>query len=562
MSIYRHLNQLITLTAILFTASIFCLLTGCQGDDNGIAWNTGTPNIDRLLELADYYEHPDHVDPDSIDKFIALMQEESSRHDSRAAKATALYAASRIAIYNDEYGEAYTLDSTALTIADSSATPYLCARIKLDMADLTLEPSARAEKYFELLPFFVERRDSLRILYILVGITSAYSHVWDDFTQLEALRDAKRFVPDSMNTMKAAIDFNILSLKRGKSDSYIQFLDSLRHQRQLMEDVTAIGVMAYTDLYRLTGDTAAIDTATYYYNKMIQINPYHPSMIIYSTYKLRYWRNENNPDSAAAFAAVLNNYLTPDAIYRSEIIKELIPYYRELGDYTKVDSLDKCLEADSIALAAYNEAGKMSRIKSENDMDRLRKTLTLKSDKRANWIVTICAIAVVALITALSISLSHRRKNKMERGKLEQQLHHANHKLVATSLRAVQREEALNNVLNVLADDNGHEAETGKVANAQNRIRIALSGEEDWECFEATFSSVRPGFVKNLTHRYPNLTRNERRLCCLLSMDLDTKHIARIMMIQPDSVKKSRQRLRAKLGMERNETFADFLANF
>lgn len=562
MNVPRPLHRLITLKTTYFIIYLFCFLTSCRdGNDSEMAWNTGNARIDQLLERADFYEHPDHVDPDSIDAYISLLQKESGCHDTKASKAAALWAASRIAIYNDEYEDAYAYDSTALTIADSSATPYLYSRIKLELADLTLEPSVRAEKYFELLPFFVDRRDSLRIVYILFDITQAYSHVWDDFTRLEALIDARKFVPDSMNTMKATIDFNIISLKRGKSDSYVQLLDSLRHQKQLMEDVTAIGVLAYTDLYRLRGDTTALDTATYYYNKMIQINPYHPSRIIYSTYKLRYWREHGNPDSTAAFASLLNQYLGSDVIYRSEILQELIPYYRDLGDNAKVDSLNKCLEADSISLAAYNEATKMSRIKSANDMDRLRKTLTLKSEKRTNWIVLLCVIAVIALVATLIISLLHRRRSKMMRGKLEKELHHANHKLVATSLRAVQKEEALNNVLNELADGNGHETETDKVANVQNRIRIALSGEEDWECFEATFSSVRPGFVENLMQRFPSLTRNERRLCCLLSIDLDTKHIARIMMIQPDSVKKSRQRLRAKLGMERNETFADFLAN-
>lgn len=559
----RHLKRIITLTTIHLIVLTFCFLTGCRsGNDNGMAWNTGSPDLDRLLDRADFYEHPDHVDPDSIDKSIELLQKESGRHHNKAAKATALYTASRIAINNDEYEDAYALDSTALTVADSSATPYLYARIKLDMAGLTLKPQDRAEKYFELLPFFVEQRDSLRVLYILIGITRAYSHVWDDITQLEALQDAKRFVPDSMNTMKATIDFNILSLKRSESDSYIQFLDSLRHQRQLMENVTAIGVITFTDLYRLTGDTAALDTATYYYDKMIQINPYHPSRVIYSTYKLRYWRNRNNPDSTAAFAAVLNDYLTPDAIYRSEIIKELIPYYKDLGDYAKVDSLIKCQEADSVALAAYNEAGKMSRIKSTNDMDRLRTTLILKSDKRAYWITAICVIALIALIATLFISLLHRRRNKMARKKLEQELHHANHKLVATSLRAAQKEEALNQVLTELTDGSQNDDNVDKLANAQQHIRIALSGQEDWECFETAFTSIRPGFVENLLQHHPRLTRNERRLCCLLSMDLDTKHIARIMMIQPDSVKKSRQRLRAKLGMDRNETFTDFLANY
>lgn len=527
-------------------------------------WQSGDPHLDYLLDITDYYEHPDHVDPDSIDATIARLRKESGLKGTKTAQAIASWADGRIAVYNDEYENAQAYDSIALSTADSTATPYLYARIKLDMADLTENPSLRAGKYFELLPFFVDSRDSLRIVSILFGITSAYSHVWDDSTQLETLRDTKRFVPDSMHTMKAVMEFNILSLERSnqKSESYARFLDSLRYQRQIMEDVTAIGVMVYTDLYRLTGDTTALDTATHYYDKMVQIYPDHPSGIIYHTYKFRYWREAGNPDSTAALAAILDRHLEPDVIYRGEIIKELIPYYNSMGNAAKVDSLNNCLIADSIALAAYNEAGKMSRVKSTNDMNSLRKTLTLKSHKRANRVVMIGAIVAIALIAALAISLLHRRRNRIMREKLERELHHAHHKLAATSLRAAQKQEALSHVLDELTENSNGEESAARLANAQNHIRIAMSGQEDWECFETAFANVRPGFLKNLLERYPRLTRNERRLCCLLSIDLDTKHIARILMIQPDSVKKSRQRLRAKLGMSRNETFADFLANF
>lgn len=65
----------------------------------------------------------------------------------------------------------------------------------------------------------------------------------------------------------------------------------------------------------------------------------------------------------------------------------------------------------------------------------------------------------------------------------------------------------------------------------------------------------------SLTLLYPALTQGEKRLCCLLSLDMDAKQMARLLMIQPDSVKKTRHRLRRKLGMKPDETFTSFFSS-
>lgn len=51
-------------------------------------------------------------------------------------------------------------------------------------------------------------------------------------------------------------------------------------------------------------------------------------------------------------------------------------------------------------------------------------------------------------------------------------------------------------------------------------------------------------------------------MCALLSMDMDTKHIARILGINPESVKKHRQRLRAKFGIPPGVDWPQFLSRF
>lgn len=92
------------------------------------------------------------------------------------------------------------------------------------------------------------------------------------------------------------------------------------------------------------------------------------------------------------------------------------------------------------------------------------------------------------------------------------------------------------------------------------RLRdVEKSGSDaEWEKFEAVFVKMHPNFSDTLKSKYSNLTRGDLRMCALLSMDMDTKHIAKLLNINPESVKKSRQRLRAKLGLNPDVAWTDF----
>ena len=103
---------------------------------------------------------------------------------------------------------------------------------------------------------------------------------------------------------------------------------------------------------------------------------------------------------------------------------------------------------------------------------------------------------------------------------------------------------------------------TEQTDELRRRLRLQLTGDDDWERFSAVFTEMRPGFVDNLKREYPQLTRGDIRFCCLLDMDLDTKHIAQLLMIRPESVKKHRQRLRAKFGITPDVKWSDFFASF
>lgn len=93
------------------------------------------------------------------------------------------------------------------------------------------------------------------------------------------------------------------------------------------------------------------------------------------------------------------------------------------------------------------------------------------------------------------------------------------------------------------------------------RIRAMITSQSDWSDVERAFAEVAPEWTARLKKRWPSLTPGDVRMACLCYINLDTKQIARILSIAPDSAKKNRQRLRAKLAITPDRHLRDILAD-
>ncbi|MEM6264602.1 MAG: tetratricopeptide repeat protein [Bacteroidota bacterium] len=76
-----------------------------------------------------------------------------------------------------------------------------------------------------------------------------------------------------------------------------------------------------------------------------------------------------------------------------------------------------------------------------------------------------------------------------------------------------------------------------------------LSQEADWEVFLDSFKSLHKDFFVHLSEQHSGLSANELRLIALMKMNLSSKEIADLLHVTDAAVKKSRYRLRKKLGI-------------
>lgn len=74
-------------------------------------------------------------------------------------------------------------------------------------------------------------------------------------------------------------------------------------------------------------------------------------------------------------------------------------------------------------------------------------------------------------------------------------------------------------------------------------------GSNDWAEVEKTLAGGSDIFYENLLREHPTLTKNERKLCLFIHMNMSTKEISGITRQSLGSINVARSRLRQKFGL-------------
>lgn len=84
------------------------------------------------------------------------------------------------------------------------------------------------------------------------------------------------------------------------------------------------------------------------------------------------------------------------------------------------------------------------------------------------------------------------------------------------------------------------------VQDLENQIYV----EQRLKSLQANLDVVNTRFYDQLRKKYPSLTTNEIALCAYYRIGLSNKEIAILKAVSPDAIKKARQRLKKKIGLD------------
>jgi DNA-binding CsgD family transcriptional regulator len=87
------------------------------------------------------------------------------------------------------------------------------------------------------------------------------------------------------------------------------------------------------------------------------------------------------------------------------------------------------------------------------------------------------------------------------------------------------------------------------LVDLRNKIRKGSVLLNNWTVFQLKFNQTYPNFTSRIMTRYPQLTQQDLIIISALFINLNTHQLSVILGISPDSVRKSKYRLKKKLGM-------------
>ncbi|MGW9686344.1 tetratricopeptide repeat protein [Flagellimonas sp. 2504JD1-5] len=156
------------------------------------------------------------------------------------------------------------------------------------------------------------------------------------------------------------------------------------------------------------------------------------------------------------------------------------------------------------------------------------------------------------------------KKNKIARQKQEeiykQEIAHKKKELASQTLHLVQKntfiQELKENLENLKNSPEKFKVEFRRIVML---LKKQNASDKDWEVFKSYFSEVHNDFDQKLKTLYPDISEKEIRLAAFLRMNLTTKEIAATLNVLPDSILKSKYRLKKKLDLDKETDLTTFL---
>ena len=201
----------------------------------------------------------------------------------------------------------------------------------------------------------------------------------------------------------------------------------------------------------------------------------------------------------------------------------------------------------------------------QTEIDLLQRANVIQRQQK----ILLAAFAGLLILFATIVVLTFRnriRRNRIlhETKEREQarELEFKRRELASFALHLAQKNQLLDELKEQISVLDLRSNGVPSLQSLKYRISINTQIDRDWETFKMHFEEVHPQFFSDIQSRFPQLSTSDLRLLALVKLNLSSKEIANILNISPDSVKKSRYRLRKKMELEEEGNLSVVLNEF
>lgn len=396
-----------------------------------------------------------------------------------------------------------------------------------------------------------------------------------------------------------------------KADSYYKKLNKPVYRAKNQLNISNVlysmneEVQAEKILYKLLENPVCVEDTSFYINTLLLLTEHDVPLskkYVSEAYRLstefankrlliqsecfmgRFYQNNHRQDSAL--------YYYRKACRRVNIrnIDLIVPVIKNMSEcFAAIQQEDSAYvylnryEQYKDSLDQVNSLAEIRRMESRAAIEKQELELQQAEERgrfRFVLILVVCAfiLCIAALVCYIFWKKSREEKIKKQLKELENkelvtrlenemlqnncfkvELEYKDRELASNSLIIMEK----NQVLKSLVDELEKEKDAGNIQSntalqISNNIRMHLGTDDEWDFFKMQFVKVHPDFFVRLKTLCPSITEGELRLCAYIRTGMENKHIAQMLSLQPESVKKNRYRLRQKLNLGK-ESLEDFL---
>ncbi|SEL61248.1 Tetratricopeptide repeat-containing protein [Aquimarina amphilecti] len=456
---------------------------------------------------------------------------------------------SKAMIYNDkgDFKKAVEQSLLALRILDTiDREPYRKADINSQIGNIEARRNNihQAIKYYNnALNIYIETNDN-------IYISNTYIKIGESYQSLKNYKEAKKNISLGLDIAKKYnIKDNIMNALSGLGEIYAEekkYEKAVEYLNKSLEMSTENDFLNHISILNTMG---YVLTQKGEEKKALQ----------YLQTSIR------KADSLGAIYQLKNAFQQRAATFES--LKEYQKALSDTKEFNRIaDSLDNVTKSKQIeelkityetekkeaAIALQKE--EIKNLSQQVEISNLRKTLYAGG-----------MISFIAVSGLLFFGFKQRiKKNKIEREKQEaiykQEIEFKKKELTSQTLHLVQK----NSFIQELKENLERIKNSPELFKVEFRRLVLLLKKEsaedkDWEVFKSYFADVHNNFDNKLKSIYAEISEKEIRLASFLRMNLTTKEIATMLNVLPDSVLKSKYRLKKKLNLDKEIDLYQFL---
>lgn len=242
-------------------------------------------------------------------------------------------------------------------------------------------------------------------------------------------------------------------------------------------------------------------------------------------------------------AFVRNAYGTLSEVFKKTGRPDSAFFYGDIYHHLK-DSINQVVAANRADVARV-------RLDFEMGNNRIQALLQEKQAEKIWRNLLVAALTLLLISGWLYFRWQRQRHFIKQQALLHQQqmaaaeIKNAQEKLAAFTQKSIEKNELIEKLQAQLQQQN--------LQVNDELLNQTILTENDWLRFKDMFDKANPGFMHQLKSIAPDITTAEIRLAALIKLNLGNKHIASMLGIGTDAVRKTKSRLRQRLQID-NET--------